>query len=173
MIKRNGDNELQCKTLSMRGVLGDLVQGPGRGGLGVLEGQKGTDGGNSRTVEENVAALKKEWIFQTPWFHASHTKTSAWTYFLIKFLNSKKKEKNLKRFVGRKNRLFSKQRELGSPWASHMQPWRLEAGGPVSPEHWREGATALPAPAKVSPSPRRRTFQTCEAVKQSLSGECA
>lgn len=104
----------------MRGVLGDLVQGPGRGGLGVLEGQKGTDGGNSRTVEENVAALKKEWIFQTPWFHASHTKTSAWTYFLIKFLNSKKKEKNLKRFVGRKKRLFSKQRELGSPWASHM-----------------------------------------------------
>lgn len=130
--------------------------------MGVPEGEKGVDGGGGEEQQKHIQLnWRKIWFFRLNGFIQLTRTLTLHTCFLFKSLNFKKEEKT-ENFVGRKNRLFSNERELDSPWAT-LEPGRQWTG--------KGGAASSIHPAKMSLTRhgKRKTFQTCEDTKHTLS----
>lgn len=76
--------------------------------------------------------MKKDLILQIKWIHSAHTHTNASDLFSIQVPKLQEGREKSENFVGGKNRLFSNERELDSPWAT-LEPGRqwTGKGGPV------------------------------------------
>lgn len=109
--------------------------------------------------------MKKDVILQIKWIHSAHTNTNASDLFSIQVPELQEGREKPENFVGRKNRLFSNERELDSPWAT-LEPVRQWTG--------TGGAASSLHPAKMSllGHGKRKTFQTCEDTKHTLSIKC-